>query len=197
MLLFITMINQPTRIAIQNNGRLKNDSVAFLQSLGIKFPTSTGRSLLIAADNAPIEVVLVRHRDIPRYVQSGVVQYGIVGENVLYEYDTNVIQLQRLEFGNCNLVIAAPLDSGIKTAADLSGLRIATAYPNSLKKFLRQCNITATIVQVDGSVEVTPQLDLADAICDLTQTGTTLQTHCLVPIQTVLESQAVFIATPL
>lgn len=197
MFLFITMINQPTRIAIQSNGRLKNDSVAFLQSLGIKFPTSTGRSLLIAADNAPIEVVLVRHRDIPRYVQSGVVQYGIVGENVLYECDANVMQLQRLQFGNCNLVIATPFDSGIKTVADLSGLRIATAYPNSLKKFLRQYNITATIVQVDGSVEVTPQLDLADAICDLTQTGTTLQTHCLVPIQTILESQAVFIATPL
>lgn len=197
MFLFITMINQPTRIAIQNNGRLKNDSVTFLQSLGIKFPVKTDRSLLIAADNAPIEVVLVRHRDIPRYVQSGVVQYGIVGENVLYEYDTNVVQLQRLQFGNCSLVIATPLDSGIKTVADLSGLRIATAYPNSLKKFLRQCNITATIVQVDGSVEVTPQLDLADAICDLTQTGTTLQTHRLVPIQTILESQAIFIATPL
>ncbi|EKD79475.1 MAG: ATP phosphoribosyltransferase [uncultured bacterium] len=191
------MSTLPTRIAVQSSGRLRDDSLTFLQSLGIQLPSQVGRLLLVSAVNCPVEVVFVRHRDIPRYVQTGVVHYGIVGENVLNESAADVIQLQRLAFGNCRLVIAVPKNSGIDTVCGLSGLRIATSYPNSLKKFLRQSNIAAEVVTVDGSVEVAPQLDLADAVCDLTQTGITLRTHDLVPIQTLFESQAVFITTPL
>ena len=112
---------------------------------------------------------------------------------MLYEYDTNVTPRQRLAFGDCRLVIAVPCNSSIKNIADLSGLRIATAYPNSLKKFLNTNNIDATIIEMGGSVEIAPELKLADAICDVTQTGTTLQVHGLIPLHTILESTATVI----
>ncbi|EKD78711.1 MAG: ATP phosphoribosyltransferase [uncultured bacterium] len=181
------------RIAIQSSGRLRDGSLAYLKSLGIVLPTRIGRSLLVQAKNVLVEIAFVRHRDIPRYVQSGVAQYGIVGANILYEYNTTVIPRQRLPFGDCRLVIAVPRDSGIKTIGELTGLRIATAYPNSLKKFLQANGIAATIVEMGGSVEIAPELDLAEVICDVTQTGTTLQTHGLVQLHTILESTATVI----
>lgn len=187
------MTQNPIRIAIQNKGRLRDGSLALLSSLGIQLPGSTGRSLLVRANNVPVEIAFVRHRDIPRYVQTGVAQYGIVGENVLYEYDTTVTPRQRLAFGDCSLVIAVPAGSAIKKISDLSGLRIATAYPNSLKKVLYANGINASIVEMGGSVEIAPELNLADAICDVTQTGTTLQVHGLIPLHTILESTATVI----
>lgn len=188
------MSNKPIRIAIQNKGRLRAGSLEFLRSLGVDLPNETGRLLCVTANNVAVEVVFVRHRDIPRYVQSGVAQYGIVGGNVLDEYEAAVAPLRQLDFGECRLVIAVPQDSPITTIQQLAGVRIATTYPNTLRKFLQNNNVTAEIVELNGSVELAPQLNLAEAICDLTQTGMTLQEHGLIPLTTILESSATLIA---
>lgn len=183
------------RIAIQSQGRLRAASLEWLQTCGLELPLMNERSLLLTALNQPIEILFVRHSDIPRYVEAGTATYGIVGANVLYEYEPNVLPLQRFSFGDCRLVIAAPEQANITTLSDLSGKRIATSYPNSLRKFLRSQRIPATVVEMNGSVELAPQLNLAEAICDLTQTGTTLQLHGLMPLHTILESQATLIMT--
>lgn len=185
-----------TRIAVQSKGRLRDDSLKFLQSKGIMLPTVVDRTLLVQAINAPIEIAFIRHSDIPRYVQSGAMQYGIVGQNVLHEYEPMVTALQRLDFGVCDLVIAVPAQSQIKTIQDLNGHRIATSYPNSLRKFLRAQGIAASIIEISGSVEIAPQLNLADAICDLSQSGNTLRAHGLIPIYTILSSTATLVVSP-
>lgn len=181
------------RIAIQSKGRLRADSLRWLQERGLELPDISERSLLVAAKNKPVELMFVRHSDIPRYVESGAASYGIVGANVLHEFEPQVTAVQQFTFGGCRLVIAVPESSEIKTIADLAGHRIATSYPNSLKKFLRINNIAAAVIVMDGSVEIAPQLNLADAICDLTQSGQTLAAHQLIPLVIILESQAVLI----
>lgn len=181
------------RIAIQSKGRLREDSLSWLKSLGVELPDISDRSLLVEATNLPLELMFVRHSDIPRYVQGGAATYGIVGANLLHEYEPAVNPVQRFMFGECKLVIAVPEKSSIKTIADLSGHRIATSYPNSLRKFLRTNNIAAAVIEMSGSVEIAPQLDLADAICDLTQSGNTLKIHNLIPIHTILTSTATLI----
>lgn len=181
------------RIAIQSKGRLREDSLRWLESVGVKLPQISKRSLLVEAENLPLQLMFVRHSDIPRYVQGGAATYGIVGANLLHEYEPAVNPIQRFMFGECKLVIAVPIDSTINTIADLSGHRIATSYPNSLRKFLRANHIAAAVIEMSGSVEIAPQLNLADAICDLTQSGNTLKTHHLVPIHTILTSTATLI----
>ena len=184
------------RIAIQSKGRLREDSLRWLQERGVVLPDSSDRSLLISASNLPLEVMFVRHSDIPRYVQGGAATYGIVGANVLHELEPQVTPLQRFAFGSCRLVIAVPANSEIKSIADLNGHRIATSYPNSLRKFLRASGIAAAVIEMNGSVEIAPQLNLADAICDLVQSGNTLKTHQLIPLHTILESTATLIMSP-
>lgn len=191
-------MSEPTqRIAIQSKGRLRTDSLRWLQASGLELPTISERSLLVNAKNKPVELLFVRHSDIPRYVQSGAAAYGIVGANIVRELEPRVVVLQRFNFGECCLVIAVPQDSPIKTISDLAGHRIATSYPNSLKKFLRANDIAAAVIEISGCVEIAPQLNLADAICDLTQSGQTLAAHQLIPLVTILESQAVLIQSPL
>ena len=135
----------------------------------------------------------VRYGDIPQYVQSGAADFGIVGQNILYENKFNIKVIKELGFGECKLIIAAPKRSPIKSPQDLEGERIATSYPNSLRKYLKKEGCGATIVKIRGGVEAAPAIGLADAICDLTQTGTTLKANGLKIISTVLESQAVLI----
>lgn len=191
------MSDTRVRLAIQSNGRLREQCLRLVERCDIAIPPIPERTLLVRARNVPLEVVFVRHSDIPRYVQSGAIEYGIVGANILYEYEPNVVQLQQLDFGNCRLVIAVPEDSPITTIADLPGHRIATTYPNSLRKWLRANHLAASLIEIRGSVEVAPELNLADAVCDITQTGTTLRTHHLRPLHTIFESQAVLIQSPL
>jgi len=184
-----------TKIAVQKSGRLAEPSLHFLYSLGLKFKPN-GRSLVTPCENHDIDILHLRDDDIPEYVCRSVVDFGIVGENVLYEKNAHVNILKRLGFCPCSLVIAVPKGSQIQVLEDLEGERIATSYPRLLAKFLEQRGINAAIITIRGSVEVTPTLNLADAICDITQTGRTLKDHDLIPLVTVLESQAVLIESP-
>ncbi len=184
------------RIAIQKEGRLRNPSLEYLESLGLQFPKQKGRTLVVPCKNADAEILYVRHSDIPQYVQSGAADFAIVGGNVLYEKNFKIKEVEKLNFGKCSLVIAVPLDSSIQKIQNLEGERIATSYPNSLRKFLQKQKINAAIIEIKGSVEVAPALGLADAICDLTQTGNTLKENSLKPIETLFDSMAVFIESP-
>lgn len=184
------------RIAIQKEGRLRNPSLEYLESLGLQFPKQKGITLVVPCKNADAEILYVRHSDIPQYVQSGAADFAIVGGNVLYEKNFKIKEVEKLNFGKCSLVIAVPLDSSIQKIQNLEGERIATSYPNSLRKFLQKQKINAAIIEIKGSVEVAPALGLADAICDLTQTGNTLKENSLKPIETLFDSMAVFIESP-
>ncbi len=184
------------RIAIQKDGRLKDASFNFLESRGIKFSRKNGRTLIVPCDNKDVEILYVRHSDIPKYVESGAADFAIAGENILYESEFNVKRVKKLGFGKCKLVIAAPTKSGIKSVSGLKGKRIATSYPNSLGKFLRKKKITAAIVEIKGAAEITPALGLAEAICDISQTGKTLKANNLKQIATLFTSEAVLLESP-
>ncbi|EKD43473.1 MAG: ATP phosphoribosyltransferase [uncultured bacterium] len=184
------------RIAVQSSGRLKDATLVYLKSLGLKFDGVNSRKLISTCENKPIEIVYVRHRDIVQLVETGVVDYGVVGANILLELGSDVEQVVKLNFAKCSLVIAVPKNSPMKTFKDLEGMRVATSYPNSLKKFLDDQSIKAIIVQLRGSIEVAIALNLAEAICDITQTGKTLWENGLAVIGEVFSSQAVLIKSP-
>ncbi|MEK7106892.1 MAG: ATP phosphoribosyltransferase [Patescibacteria group bacterium] len=183
------------RIAIQKSGRLHKASMDFLSARGLIFPPNE-RSLILPCKNSDIDLLLLRDDDIPEYVRSGVADFGIVGENVLAEKGIELPVIKKLDFGRCKLVIAIPSDSRIKTPEDLEGKRIATSYPKLLAKYLAKQGVEASIVAISGSTEIAPELDLADAICDLVQTGSTLKAHDLVPLFVIMESQAVLVESP-
>ncbi|MDA1061184.1 MAG: ATP phosphoribosyltransferase [bacterium] len=180
------------RIAIQNKGRLMNSSLKFLKSLGLDFDESCN-GLIIPCKNQQVEIILARCSDIPTYVQNSIADFGIVGENLLYEQNCRLAILEKLEFGECALVIAIPKNSNFDKVTDLCGERIATSYPRSLKKYLKKNSINASIIRVKGAVEASPSLNLADAICDITQSGRTLRENGLMAIDQVLRSEAVLI----
>src|SRR3989338_6591887 len=184
------------RIAVQKEGRLKIPSLEYLESLGLQFSKENGRILIVSCKNADAEILYVRHRDIPQYIQSGAADFAVVGGDILYENNFKIRKVKKLNFGECGLVIAIPVVSPIKKIEELNGERIATSYPNSLRKFLKKQKINAVIIEIRGSVEVAPALGLADAICDLTQTGNSLKENSLKPIATVFNSTAVFIESP-
>ena len=183
------------KIAIQNNGRLTSGSISFLKFLGLEFDL-TGRMLMSQCKNMDVSILYMRNSDIPEYVESGVVDFGIVGENVLMEKVPNVKILERLSFGECDLVLAVPEASDCESAYDLRGKTIATSYPNTLSRYLKENNIYSRVVFLNGSVEIAPALGVADAICDLTQTGTTLKENNLKIIDRICSSRAVFVESP-
>ncbi len=190
------MKNQPKlRIAIQKSGRLNEPSMDFLKSLGLSFPPN-GKSLIHQCENFDLEVLYLRDDDIPEYVSRGVADFGIVGQNVLLEKEVHLPILKELGFGKCSLVIAVPEKSPIKKSKHLDGERISTSYPRLLTKYLTSKNVESTIIPISGSAEITPGLNLSDAICDIVQTGKTLKANKLVSIFKVLESQAVLIESP-
>lgn len=180
------------RIAMQKSGRLSEGSIALLREMGLEFETYKDR-LFVSARNMDVDILFLRDDDIPEYVQDGVAHLGIVGSNILEERRPAVDRLLDLDFGYCKLNIAVPEDSLIDDLEDLTGKRIATSYPEALRRFLNEKKIEATPVLLRGSVEVTPALGVADAICDLVSTGSTLRTHGLRSIQTVFDSRAVLI----
>ncbi len=183
------------RIAIQKSGRLYQASMDFLTARGLKFPPN-GKSLIVPCENFDIDMLLLRDDDIPEYVRAGVADFGIVGENVLAEKGIELPVIEKLDFGKCKLVIAVPEESRIKTPENLQGKRIATSYPKLLSGFLKEKSVEAVVVPISGSTEITPELDLADAICDIVQTGSTLKAHDLAPICVIMESQAVLVQSP-
>jgi len=183
------------KISLQKKGRLADSSLRILKSAGVELESSEGR-LYARAHNFPLDVLFLRDDDIPEYVQDGVTDLGVVGLNVLKEKGAQVAQLDCLGFGACELCIAVPRSSSLRSVFDLSGKRIATSYPHILQEYLREKSIDARVIEINGSVEITPSLDVADAICDLVSTGSTLRVHELVPIEVVFKSEAVLIANP-
>lgn len=187
--------NGRLKLALQRSGRLTDDSVHLLRSCGLSFEHSR-HSLSSPCSNFDLDLLTIRDDDIPEYVQDGVAHLGIVGQNILSEKETRLRTLLPLGFGGCRLMISAPQRSRIRSAGDLNGMRIGTAYPATLRTFLRQQRVKATIVTLSGSVELAPALDVADAICDIVSTGSTARMNGLRPILTVMESQAVLVANP-
>ncbi|MCO7187662.1 MULTISPECIES: ATP phosphoribosyltransferase [unclassified Pseudoalteromonas] len=193
--------NNRLRIAIQKSGRLSKDCQSLLKQLGIKLNLREQR-LIAHSTNMPIDVLRVRDDDIPGLVMDGVCDLGIVGENVLVETQaerqrnqqpSEVTQLAKLDFGYCRLALAWPQELGAQDKSWFNGKRIATTYPEILKKYLEQEQIDASVVMLTGSVEVAPRAGLADAICDLVSTGATLEANGLMQGDTILESNACLI----
>jgi ATP phosphoribosyltransferase len=182
------------KIAIQKSGRLNEKSVELLKNCGLNFENYKS-SLISPVSNFPLEILFLRDDDIPEYVQDGIADLGIVGENVIEETEVEVSYLQRLGFGKCSLKIAVPNNNDIKSLADLGGKAIATTYPVILGKFLKRENIVADIRTISGSVEISPGLGLSDAICDLVSTGGTLKSNGLKPFADVMSSEAVLIGS--
>jgi len=182
------------KIAIQKSGRLNEKSVELLKNCGLNFENYKS-SLISPVSNFPLEILFLRDDDIPEYVQDGIADLGIVGENVIEETEVTVSYLQRLGFGKCSLKIAITNNSDIKALGDLEGRSIATTYPVILGKFLQKQNIHADIRTISGSVEISPGLGLSDAICDLVSTGGTLKSNGLKPFADVMASEAVLIGS--
>jgi len=180
------------KIAIQKSGRLNEKSVELLKNCGLNFDNYKS-SLISPVSNFPLEILFLRDDDIPEYVQDGIADLGIVGENVIQETEVEVSYLQRLGFGKCSLKIAVPNNNSIEHLSQLNGKSIATTYPVILGKFLKENNLQADIRTISGSVEISPGLGLSDAICDLVSTGGTLKSNGLVPFADVMSSEAVLI----
>lgn len=184
--------NGRLKIAIQKSGRLTDASIELLRKCGLDFEFQR-HSLYSPCRNFEIDLLALRDDDIPEYVQDGVADLGIVGENLVVERQAKVKQLSKLGYGQCKLVISVPRRSDVNAIGKLQGKRIATTYPVTLKQFLRSNKLKADIVELSGAVELAPTLDIADAICDIVSTGTTLRVNGLKPLSTVLDSQAVLI----
>ena len=179
------------KIAIQKSGRLYDDSISLLKECGIDLRNVKDR-LKTESDNFPLEVFFLRDDDIPQYVEDGVADVGIVGENVLYEKSKEAEIVEKLGFGKCRLSLAIPRSEDYM-ANYLQGKRIATSYPVLLKSYLEKNKINAEIHEISGSVEIAPGIGLADVICDLVSSGSTLFMNSLKEVETILESQAVLI----
>lgn len=181
------------KIAVQKSGRLYEDSVQLLKECGIDLRNVKDR-LKTVSENFPIEVFFLRDDDIPEYVEDGVADIGIVGQNVLGEKARKVSSVEELGFGKCRLSIAVPKSMNYTDASSLQGKRIATSYPHLVAKFLKERSITASIHEISGSVEIAPGIGLADVVADLVSSGGTLFVNGLKEVETILESQAVLIA---
>lgn len=180
------------KIAIQKSGRLSDESLGLLKACGIRFSNGAGK-LRTEALNFPLELYFLRDDDIPQYVADGVADLGMVGENVLYEKQLSLLVAARLGFGRCRLALAVPKNEAYSSVEALRGKRIATSYPSLLEKFLSEKDVKAEIHEISGSVEIAPGIGLADAICDLVSTGSTLLTNGLREVETVLQSEAVLV----
>lgn len=180
------------KIAIQKSGRLHDDSIQLLKDCGIAVKNGHNQ-LKTVADNFPLEVYFLRDDDIPQYVEDNVAHIGFVGENVLYEKNKDVDVVERLGFGKCRLSIAVGKSDDYKTVDFLQGKKIATSYPVLTQNFLRENKINAEIHEISGSVELAPSIGLADAVCDLVSSGSTLFMNGLKEVQTILKSQAVLV----
>ncbi|MEE1944919.1 ATP phosphoribosyltransferase [Pedobacter sp. KR3-3] len=180
------------KIAIQKSGRLNEKSVEILKNCGLTFENYKS-SLISTVTNFPLEILFLRDDDIPEYVQDGIADLGIVGENVIVEAGADVCYLQKLGFGKCTLKIAVQSTSNITELAQLNGKAIATSYPVILEKYLKANNVDAQIRNISGSVEIGPGLGLSDAIFDIVSTGGTLKSNGLKPFKDVMNSEAVLI----
>ncbi len=192
------MTSNRLRIAIQKSGRLSKESQQLLKNCGVKFTVNEQR-LIAHADNMPLDLLRVRDDDIPGLVMDGVVDLGIIGENVLEEEQIErqtlgkpsaCNKLRQLDFGACRLSLAVPSEFPYQDAASLEGLRIATSYPNLLRRFMQNKGISYRDCMLKGSVEVAPRAGLADGICDLVSTGATMEANGLYETEVIFRSMA-------
>ncbi|HWB26818.1 MAG TPA: ATP phosphoribosyltransferase [Chitinophagaceae bacterium] len=180
------------KIAVQKSGRLHDDSIKLLKECGIDISNGVNK-LKSEASNFPLEVFFLRDDDIPQYVEDAVADIGFVGENVVYEKKKNIEVVERLGFGKCRLSVAVRRGDIYEDARFLHGKRIATSYPVLVQEFLDKKGIAAEIHEISGSVEIAPGIGLAEAICDLVSSGSTLFMNGLKEAETILQSQAVLI----
>lgn len=181
------------KVAIQKSGRLHDDSMKLLKECGVDIHNGVNK-LKTEASNFPLEVFFLRDDDIPQYVEDGVADVGIVGENVVLEKKKQVRQVEKLGFGKCRLSVAISKEKQYRSANDLNGLRIATSYPVLVKQFIKKNNLQADIHEISGSVEIAPGIGLSEAICDLVSSGSTLFMNGLKEVEVILKSEAVLIA---
>ncbi len=186
-------MEQKLKIAIQKSGRLSENSLKLLKECGIEFDNGLNK-LKAEAFNFPLEVFFLRDDDIPQYVEDGVADIGIVGENVLLEKNKQLDVADKLGFGKCKLSIAIPKDQKYKSIKDLEGKKIATTYSTILNSYLKRNKVKAEIHEISGSVEIAPSIGLADAICDLVSSGSTLFTNGLKEVEIILKSEAVLVS---
>ena len=183
------------KLAIQKSGRLHEDSIKLLKECGIDIENGVNK-LKAVATNFPLELFFLRDDDIPQYVEDGVADIGFVGENVVYEKSKKVEVAYALGFGKCRLSFAVNKNETFTGAAFLAGKKIATSYPVLVQKYLNENKIQAEIHEISGSVEIAPGIGLADVICDLVSSGSTLFMNGLIEADTILDSQAVLIKRP-
>lgn len=188
-------MNTLLRIAIQKSGRLQEKSLELLQESGLSF--SNGKDQLkTQAQNFPVEILFLRDDDIPQYVEDKVADVGIVGENIFIEKQKRNKIIKRLDFAKCRLSMAIPRSETYTGPTWFNGKNIATSYPNIVNTFLKKNNIQAGLHEISGSVEIAPGIGLADAICDVVSTGSTLLSNGLKEVEVVMQSEAVLIASP-
>ena len=181
------------KIAIQKSGRLNEDSLNLLKSCGIK--VDNGRDQLkVAVPNFPLEILYLRNSDIPQYLEDGVADIAIVGENLLIEQEKQVDIVCKLGFSKCRVSLAVPKEVVANDLSYFNGKRIATSYPNTVNKFLYANHINAEIHKISGSVEIAPNIGLADGICDIVSSGSTLFKNGLKETEVILQSEAVLAA---
>ncbi len=181
------------KIAVQKSGRLTEESLKLLKECGISIENG-GDQLKAAARNFPVEILYLRNSDIPQYVEDGVADIAILGENIVIEKRKNIKIVERLGFSKCRLSMAVPKAVNYQDPSFFDGKRIATSYPNSLSDFLKANNIQAEIHEISGSVEIAPNIGLADAICDLVSTGSTLFSNGLKEVEIILKSEACLVS---
>ncbi|WP_346883134.1 ATP phosphoribosyltransferase [uncultured Algibacter sp.] len=183
------------RIAVQKSGRLNQDSMAILKDIGISIDNGKDQ-LKASAKNFPVEVFYLRNGDIPQYLKDGVVDAAIIGENVLIEKGNDITIAEKLGFSTCRVCIAVPKASEYSGVKDLEGKRIATSYPNTVQMYLDKHGVKANLHIINGSVEIAPNIGLADAICDIVSSGSTLFKNNLKEVDTILKSEAVLAVSP-
>ncbi|MDQ7918321.1 ATP phosphoribosyltransferase [Mesonia sp. MT50] len=183
------------KIAIQKSGRLHDDSLKILKEAGIYIDDARGQ-LKTSARNFPLEVLYLRNADIPQYLRDGVVDVAIIGENLWVEKGSDLPIAEKLDFSKCKVSIAVPKDSSYQNLSDLNGKKIATSYPNTVQNYLDKKNISAELHIISGSVEIAPNIGLADAIVDIVSSGNTLFKNNLKEVEEILKSEAILTVSP-
>ena len=183
------------KIAVQKSGRLNEDSLKILKDCGISINNGNDQ-LKAEATNFPIELLFLRNSDIPQYLIDGVVDAAIVGDNLLVEKGKNIQVIEKLGFSKCKVSVAVPKTFKFNSISDLDGLRIATSYPNTTLDYFKSNNIEVDLHQISGSVEIAPNIGLADAIVDIVSSGSTLFKNNLKEVAVIMKSEAVLAVSP-
>jgi len=188
-------MEQRLKIAVQKSGRLHDGSISLLRECGIRIDNGFDQ-LIAPARDFPVEVLFLRNSDIPQYLEDGVADIAILGENVVIEKEKEVEVIEKLGFSRCRLSLALPKNEDYTGLKWFNNKKLATSYPNTLRTFLRDNNINAEIHEISGSVEIAPNIGLADAICDLVSSGSTLFKNGLKEVEVILRSEACIVKGP-